>query len=189
MGPGDLSSRAGPLPQCKTIRACSSGARHSTTRGSFCCPTNRARPDGRFLRAHRRRPVSTSARSPRRTRCPTSTPWAASRSRRSTSSRFRPASSRSSVLTDILRGGQDKVHEAGALIVGGHTVIDAELKYGLAVTGSRASGLSAHQCRRAPGDRLCSPSRRQRHSRDGAKARQSCRRRQARDNARRDEAR
>lgn len=39
------------------------------------------------------------------------------------------------VLTEILRGGQDKVHEAGALIVGGHTVIDTELKYGLAVTG------------------------------------------------------
>jgi selenide,water dikinase len=40
-----------------------------------------------------------------------------------------------SVLTEILRGGQDKVHEAGALIVGGHTIIDEELKYGLAVTG------------------------------------------------------
>jgi selenide,water dikinase len=39
------------------------------------------------------------------------------------------------VLTRILAGGQDKVHEAGALVVGGHTVIDAELKYGLAVTG------------------------------------------------------
>lgn len=39
------------------------------------------------------------------------------------------------VLTEILRGGQDKVHEAGALIVGGHTIIDEELKYGLAVTG------------------------------------------------------
>src|SRR6476620_4983957 len=39
------------------------------------------------------------------------------------------------VLTRILAGGQDKVHEAGALIVGGHTVIDTELKYGLAVTG------------------------------------------------------
>src|ERR671938_720181 len=38
------------------------------------------------------------------------------------------------VLTEILRGGQDKVHEAGALIVGGHTVIDEEVKYGLAVT-------------------------------------------------------
>jgi selenide, water dikinase len=39
------------------------------------------------------------------------------------------------ILTRILAGGQDKVHEAGALIVGGHTVIDTELKYGLAVTG------------------------------------------------------
>ena len=40
-----------------------------------------------------------------------------------------------SVLTDILRGGQDAVHEAGARVVGGHTVTDEELKYGLSVTG------------------------------------------------------
>lgn len=39
------------------------------------------------------------------------------------------------VLTEILRGGQDKVHEAGAAIVGGHSIIDEELKYGLSVTG------------------------------------------------------
>ena len=39
------------------------------------------------------------------------------------------------VLTEILRGGQDAVHEAGARIVGGHTVTDDEVKYGLAVTG------------------------------------------------------
>ena len=39
------------------------------------------------------------------------------------------------VLTDMLRGGQDKVHEAGALVVGGHTIIDDELKFGLSVTG------------------------------------------------------
>jgi selenide, water dikinase len=39
------------------------------------------------------------------------------------------------ILTDILRGGQDAVHEAGAHIVGGHTIIDEELKYGLSVTG------------------------------------------------------
>jgi selenide,water dikinase len=39
------------------------------------------------------------------------------------------------LLTRILEGGQDKVHEAGALVVGGHTVVDTELKYGLAVTG------------------------------------------------------
>ena len=40
------------------------------------------------------------------------------------------------VLTEILRGGQDKVHEAGATIIGGHSIIDEELKYGLSVTGS-----------------------------------------------------
>jgi selenide,water dikinase len=40
-----------------------------------------------------------------------------------------------SILGEILRGGQDKVHEAGALVVGGHTVIDEEVKYGLSVTG------------------------------------------------------
>jgi len=41
-----------------------------------------------------------------------------------------------SVLTEILRGGLDKIHEAGAVVLGGHTVDDAELKYGLAVTGT-----------------------------------------------------
>ena len=40
-----------------------------------------------------------------------------------------------SVLTDILRGGDDKVREAGAVIAGGHTVRDVEIKYGLSVTG------------------------------------------------------
>ena len=40
------------------------------------------------------------------------------------------------VLTDILRGGQDAVHAAGAHIVGGHTITDDELKYGLSVTGT-----------------------------------------------------
>jgi selenide, water dikinase len=40
-----------------------------------------------------------------------------------------------SVLSDILRGGHDKVHEAGAVVVGGHTIIDDEVKFGLSVTG------------------------------------------------------
>lgn len=39
------------------------------------------------------------------------------------------------VLSDILRGAQDKVHEAGASVVGGHTVTDDEVKFGLSVTG------------------------------------------------------
>ena len=40
-----------------------------------------------------------------------------------------------SVLAAILRGGAEKVREAGAALVGGHTVQDDELKYGLSVTG------------------------------------------------------
>ena len=36
---------------------------------------------------------------------------------------------------DLLRGGYDKVFEAGALITGGHSILDSEPKYGLAVTG------------------------------------------------------
>lgn len=39
------------------------------------------------------------------------------------------------VLTEILRGGQDKVKEAGAILVGGHSISDEEPKYGLSVTG------------------------------------------------------
>jgi selenide, water dikinase len=40
------------------------------------------------------------------------------------------------VLAAILKGGADKVLEAGALIVGGHSVGDPEPKYGLSVTGT-----------------------------------------------------
>ena len=36
---------------------------------------------------------------------------------------------------ELLRGGYDKVYEAGALITGGHSILDDEPKYGLAVTG------------------------------------------------------
>jgi selenide,water dikinase len=39
------------------------------------------------------------------------------------------------VLQAILAGGLNKIHEAGALLVGGHSVDDTELKYGLSVTG------------------------------------------------------
>jgi len=39
------------------------------------------------------------------------------------------------MLVEILRGGADKVAEAGALLVGGHTINDNEPKYGLSVTG------------------------------------------------------
>ncbi len=39
------------------------------------------------------------------------------------------------VISEILRGGAEKVFEAGAVIAGGHTVADDEPKYGLAVIG------------------------------------------------------
>ena len=41
-----------------------------------------------------------------------------------------------SVLKDILRGGVDKMLEAGVTLVGGHSIDDKELKYGLSVTGT-----------------------------------------------------
>jgi len=40
-----------------------------------------------------------------------------------------------SILSEILRGGAEKVKEAGAVVAGGHTTSDKEPKYGLAVTG------------------------------------------------------
>jgi len=39
------------------------------------------------------------------------------------------------VLGEILKGGADKVKESGAVVIGGHSIIDEEIKYGMAVTG------------------------------------------------------
>ncbi|MGD0487232.1 MAG: selenide, water dikinase SelD [Syntrophorhabdales bacterium] len=39
------------------------------------------------------------------------------------------------VLKEIIRGGADKIREAGASLLGGHSVDDQEIKYGLSVTG------------------------------------------------------
>jgi selenide, water dikinase len=39
------------------------------------------------------------------------------------------------VLGEILKGGADKVKESGAVIIGGHSIIDEEIKYGMAITG------------------------------------------------------
>lgn len=40
-----------------------------------------------------------------------------------------------SILREIIQGGVDKIKEAGVVLVGGHSVDDPELKYGLSVTG------------------------------------------------------
>jgi len=59
-----------------------------------------------------------------------------------------------SVLTEILRGGQDKVREAGAVLIGGHSIIDEELKFGLSVTGEAHPDKLLTNAAARPGDRL-----------------------------------
>jgi len=59
-----------------------------------------------------------------------------------------------SVLSDILRGGEDVVRAAGAMVVGGHTVTDDEVKYGLAVTGTIDPARLMTNARAQPGDAL-----------------------------------
>ena len=46
-----------------------------------------------------------------------------------------PCSLDMDILAEILRGGADKLREAGVALLGGHTVDDQEPKYGMAVTG------------------------------------------------------
>jgi selenide,water dikinase len=58
------------------------------------------------------------------------------------------------ILKAILRGGLDKVEEAGAVLAGGHSVEDAEIKYGLAVSGVVEEGRVASNKGLAPGDQL-----------------------------------
>jgi selenide,water dikinase len=40
------------------------------------------------------------------------------------------------ILGEILRGGAEKVMESGAVVIGGHSIIDEEIKFGMAVTGT-----------------------------------------------------
>ncbi len=58
------------------------------------------------------------------------------------------------VIEAIFRGGRDKAAEAGCAIVGGHTVIDPELKYGLCVIGTVDPAQLLSQERAQVGDRL-----------------------------------
>lgn len=59
-----------------------------------------------------------------------------------------------SILEEILRGGADKVMEAGASLVGGHSIDDHEPKYGLAVTGLVHPERVVRNKGAQPGDRL-----------------------------------
>jgi selenide,water dikinase len=58
------------------------------------------------------------------------------------------------VLADILRGAADKVKEAGATLVGGHSIDDNEPKFGLAVTGLVHPGKVRTNAGAKPGDKL-----------------------------------
>ena len=58
------------------------------------------------------------------------------------------------ILVEILRGGVEKVKEAGAVIVGGHTIEDDEPKAGLAVTGLVDPRRLVSTVGALPGDRL-----------------------------------
>lgn len=59
-----------------------------------------------------------------------------------------------SVFREVIRGGLDKVQEAGALLVGGHSIEDTELKYGLSVTGVVHPAQVLLNAGARPGDRL-----------------------------------
>jgi selenide, water dikinase len=59
-----------------------------------------------------------------------------------------------SILRQILLGGLDKMREAGVLLVGGHSVEDKELKYGLSVTGTVHPDKVLLNTGAHPGDRL-----------------------------------
>ncbi|MBP9512642.1 MAG: selenide, water dikinase SelD [Bacteroidales bacterium] len=58
------------------------------------------------------------------------------------------------VLENILKGATDKAAEAGIPIMGGHTIDDAELKFGLAVTGTIHPNKIMRNCGAKPGDRI-----------------------------------
>jgi selenide,water dikinase len=58
------------------------------------------------------------------------------------------------VFTQILKGGAQKAGEAGVVIIGGHSVKDQELKYGLAVTGIIDPAYIRYNHAVKPGDQL-----------------------------------
>lgn len=59
-----------------------------------------------------------------------------------------------SVLRLIIQGGIDKIKEAGVVLIGGHSIVDKELKYGLSVTGIIHPDRVLAKKNLRPGDRL-----------------------------------
>jgi selenide,water dikinase len=58
------------------------------------------------------------------------------------------------ILKEILRGGLSKIQESGALLIGGHSIDDDDIKYGLAVTGVVHPDKILTNANAHPGDRL-----------------------------------
>ncbi|MHC4713007.1 MAG: selenide, water dikinase SelD [Planctomycetota bacterium] len=58
------------------------------------------------------------------------------------------------VLSEITRGAADKLREAGVVLLGGHSVVDPQPKYGLCVTGVVSCGEIIDNAHARPGDAL-----------------------------------
>jgi len=58
------------------------------------------------------------------------------------------------VMTAMVRGGMDKLAEAGCSLIGGHSINEAEIKFGFAVTGILDTAAAVQRDRAEPGDVL-----------------------------------
>lgn len=67
---------------------------------------------------------------------------------------FSPAAAPAEVWAQVLRGAYDKTVEAGAAVMGGHSVEDAEPKFGMAVTGIVDPARAFANTEAKPGDRI-----------------------------------
>jgi selenide,water dikinase len=65
-----------------------------------------------------------------------------------------PAGGDPELLREILRGGAEKMREAGCVILGGHSVADDEIKFGYAVTGTAPPSRVITNAGAEPGDVL-----------------------------------
>jgi selenide, water dikinase len=65
-----------------------------------------------------------------------------------------PKEAERSILATIFRGGLDKLAEAGVALLGGHTVQDAEIKFGYAITGEVSSSAIWSNAGAKAGDEL-----------------------------------
>ncbi len=65
-----------------------------------------------------------------------------------------PGNGEADVLEQILRGGLEKMEEAGCAVIGGHSIADEEIKFGYAVTGTISPDRIFTNSAAQPGDRL-----------------------------------